>query len=398
MNSVLEIKKPPLWYANHDAKERIRVNQGGTSSGKTYTLMDLLMHFGCVEENLVITVVSESIPNLKKGAYRDAKNILASSPYYQSFYTRINETDRIFYSITGSIIEFNTVTTVQDAKSGKRHILFVNEANGIPYPIYWQLAIRTKRIIFIDYNPTARFWVHDELIGKPDVKLIISDHRHNPYLSDEEHERIENIQDKELFKVYARGLTGKIEGLIYTNWHIVDEMPKTYKRRWIGLDFGFTNDPTAATDIMLSEGELWIDELIYKRGLTNPDISRELENCGVSRGTIIVADSAEPKSIQEIKNLRWNIEEAKKGADSILNGIDILKRYKINVTRRSTNLRTELGAYKWQVDKISGQPINKPIDQFNHGLDGIRYVALKYLGEKTSGLPSGSLAAFRNKG
>lgn len=397
MNNTLEIEKPPLWYANLDASRRIRVNQGGTSSGKTYTIIDLLMHLGCVNKNLIISVISETIPNLKKGAYRDAKSILANSDYYKYYYTKINETDRIFYSRTGSVIEFNSITTEQDAKSGKRDILFVNEANGIPYNIYWQLAIRTRKMIFIDYNPTARFWVHDELIGKPDVKLIISDHRHNPYLSKDEHDRIEGITDKELHKVYARGLTGKIEGLIYTNWKIVDNMPENYRRRWIGLDFGFTNDPTAIIDVRLSEGELWLDELEYSRGLTNPDISKKLESYKISRRTEIIADSAEPKSIKEIHNFGWSIEGAIKGQDSIKNGIDILKRYPMNITRNSANLRTEFGAYKWKVDRISGLLLNVPIDEFNHGMDAIRYVALNKLSEKISGLAPGGLAAHNNR-
>lgn len=388
MNNILEIEKPPLWYANYEATERTRVNQGGTSSGKTYTIVDILFLLGIINKNWVITVVSETIPNLKKGAYRDAKNIIANSEMYQSYYTKTNETDRIFYCSTGSVIEFNTVTSEQDAKSGKRNVLFVNEANGIPYNIYWQLATRTKNIIFIDYNPTARFWVHDELIGKPDTKLIISDHRHNPFLTEEEHARIEDIEDKELHKVYARGMTGKIEGLIYTNWQIVDKMPENYKRRWIGLDFGFTNDPTAIVDIRLSEGELWIDELEYSRGLTNPDISKRLSDNGLNKDIEIVGDSAEPKSIQEIKNLGWRgIEGAIKGQDSILNGIDILKRYKLNITRRSNNVRTEIGAYKWAVDKMSGALLNKPIDAFNHTMDAIRYVAGNKLGKQRVNKP-----------
>ncbi len=382
MNSVIEIPKPPLFYANYESEERIKVNQGGTSSGKTYTIIDLLFLLGIQNKGWVITVVSETIPNLKKGAYRDAKTIHSKSELYKSYYTKINETERTFYCRTGSILEFNTITDEQDAKSGKRNVLFVNEANGIPYNIYWQLQIRTKNLVFIDYNPTARFWVHDELIGSPEVKLIISDHRHNPFLDTSEHERIENIKDPELHKVYARGLTGKIEGLIYKNWHIVDKMPTEYKSRWIGIDFGFTNDPTAIVDVRLSDGQLWIDEIEYTRGLTNPDISKILEDNKISRRIEIIADSAEPKSIREIHNMGWHIEGAEKGSDSIKAGINILQRYKLNVTRYSKNIITELGAYKWKCDRISGYPLNIPIDEFNHALDAIRYVGLNKLGER----------------
>lgn len=382
MNNAIEIPKPPLFYANYNAKERIRINQGGTSSSKTYTILDLLFLLGIQNKGWVITVVSETIPNLKKGAYRDAKVIHSSSDLYKSYYTKINKTERTFYCKNGSIIEFISVTDEQDAKSGKRNILFVNEANGIPYNIYWQLAIRTKNIIFLDYNPTARFWVHDQLIGSSDVKLIISDHRHNPFLTEDEHQRIESISDPELHKVYARGLTGKIEGLIYSHWQIVDKMPTDYKKRWIGIDFGFTNDPTAIVDIRLSEGQLWVDELEYSKGLTNPDISRVLEENRISRRIEIVGDSAEPKSIREIQNLGWRIEGAEKGADSINAGINILQRYMINVSRQSKNVIKELGSYKWQQDRLTGLPLNKPIDLFNHAMDAIRYVGVNKLGER----------------
>ena len=377
----MEIAKPPLFFANYEAKERIVINQGGTSSGKTYTLVDMLFLLAMQKAKNTITVVGQDIPNLKVGAYRDAKNIWGNSPIYQQWFDKPNETDRVFRCINGSLIEFKSYTDEQDAKSGKRQYLFVNEANGIPYSIYWQLATRTSKKIFIDYNPSCRFWVHEELIGKPDVKLIISDHRHNPFLTEDMHQRIESISDPELWRVYARGLTGKIQGLVYSNWELCDDLPLEYKKRWIGLDFGFTNDPTAILDVRLSNGDLWVDELVYQSGLTNPTISKELLAHGVESQVEIVADSAEPKSIAELQALRHRIEPAKKGADSVSTGIDILKRYKLRVTRRSKGMRKELLAYKWKVDK-QGNSTNVPIDQFNHALDALRYVALNKLAEQ----------------
>ena len=331
------------------------------------------------EENQVITVVGQDIPNLKKGAYRDAKKIWGDSELYQQWYGKPNETERIFKCKNGTIIEFTSYQDEQDAKSGKRDYLFLNEANGIDYKIYWQLEIRTRKKVFIDYNPSIRFWAHD-LMGKDDVKVIISDHRHNPYLTKEEHERIESIEDPELFKVYARGLTGKIDGLIYTNWSLVSEMPTIYKRRWIGLDFGFTNDPTGIIDVMLSDGQLWLDEVEYKTGMLNSHIAEAIKENGLQFFEI-VADSAEPKSIAELKAMRLKVEGADKGADSIKNGIDILKRYKFNVTRSSKNLKTELNSYKWKIDK-NGNALNVPIDAFNHLLDPLRYIALNKLNVK----------------
>lgn len=367
-----------IYQANLEAKESIIVNQGGTSSGKTYSIMQLLFTLAMMTSMQVITVVGQDVPNLKKGAYRDAKTIYQKSAYLQKWFSKPNESDRIFTCINGSVIEFTSYQDEQDAKSGKRDYLFVNEANGISYAIYRQLAIRTRKKIFIDYNPTSRFWVHEELIGRSNVLLIISDHRHNPFLSDEEHAKIEAIDDPEFFKVYARGKTGKLQGLVYPNWNIVEEMPKIYKRRWIGLDFGFVNDPTAMIDVRLSSGELWLDELIYEKGMLNSDIAREASAQGITRAYEIVADSAEPKSIAELQAYGFKVEAAMKGPDSVSSGIDILKRYKINITRRSANIRDEIMKYRWKVDK-NDKPTNTPIDMFNHALDAVRYVGLNKL-------------------
>lgn len=380
-NDEILLQKPPLFIVNYLSEKRINVNQGGTSSGKTYSIIDMLFIIAISEPKQVITVVGQDIPNLKAGAYRDAKTIYGNSELYQQWFGKPNETNRIFTCQNGSIIEFKSYSDEQDARSGKRDYLFINEANGIPFNIFWHLEKRTRKRIYIDYNPSSRFWVHEELIGKPYVKLIISDHRHNPYLTQEEHDRIESIEDKELFRVYARGLTGKIQGLIYTKWEIVDSMPDVYKGRWIGIDFGFTNDPTAIIDVRLSNGELWLDELEYSTGMTNPDISKLLIDKGITSNVLIVADSAEPKSIAELRNLRHWVEPSIKGNDSIINGIDILKRYKLNITRNSKGLRKEVLSYKWAEDK-NGNAMNKPVDRFNHGLDAVRYVAINKLGER----------------
>lgn len=388
MNSAENIVKTDLFWENYNSKKRIRVNQGSTSSGKTWAILDCLLTYACSNKNLVITVVAESVPNLKKGALRDCKSIISSSEWYQQYFTRYNETDRIFYCTTGSIIEFLPALDEQSAKAGKRNILFVNEANGINYDIYWQLAIRTidtpnfESIIFLDYNPSNEFWVHEKIIGQPDADLIISDHRCNKFLSDEQHARIEGIEDPELWKVYARGRTGRIEGLVYNNWDIVDDTPENYKKRWVGMDFGFTNDPTSIIDVRLSDGELWIDEICYRTGMTNTDIAKHLKQNNIDRSISIIADSADPKSIQEIYNMGFNIEGAKKGPDSINYGIDILKRYKLHITKNSVNVKKELLSYKWAEDKL-GSLTGKPVDWNNHALDAIRYVALNNLGIET---------------
>ena len=373
----------PLYHANLNATERTVVNQGGTSSGKTYSIMQVLFVLGMMNERKVITVVGQDVPNLKKGAYRDAKTILDGSPLLQTWWPYVNEGERIIRCVNGSIMEFSSFKDAQDAKSGKRDYLFINEANGIPYEVYWQLAIRTRLRVFIDYNPTARFWCHDEVIGREGVKLLISDHRKNYFLSEEEHERIEGIEDSELWKVYARGLTGMIAGLVLTNWDIVDVLPprEEWKMSCYGLDFGFTNDPSALEHVVMAHGDLWIDERIYSTNLTNPDIARKAYDGGVTRDDEIVADCAEPKSIRELQAQGLWVSASQKGADSIISGLDILRRYRLHVTRRSMGIIANLRAYKWDKDR-DGNMTNKPEDRNNHGIDAVRYVALKRLAQR----------------
>ena len=372
----------PLFTANYNAKERTVVNQGGTSSGKTYSLMQVLYVLAMSESAQVITIVGQDVPNLKKGAYRDANTIRNNNPILQKWFPDVNEGERLIKCVNGSILEFSSFKDAQDAKSGKRDYLFINEANGISYEIYWQLAMRTRKKVFLDYNPSARFWVHDEVIGRENVKLIISDHRKNYFLTKEEHDRIEGISDPELWKVYARGLTGMIEGLVLTNWDICDQLPpeEEWKMSCFGLDFGFTNDPSALERVVLAHGELWIDELIYSTGLTNPDIAVRAKEQGVSSQQQIIADCAEPKSIRELQAAGLWVTPSTKGNDSIVAGLDILKRYRLHVTRRSQGLISNLRAYKWGKDK-DGNNTNKPEDKNNHGIDAIRYVGLAKLAE-----------------
>ena len=373
-----------LYEANCDEAARVYVNQGGTSSGKTYCIMQRLIEIAATEPHSIITVVGQDLPNLKVGAMRDTQTIIDRSEVLSAMFTE-NRSGHYFTTPVGSIIEFKSYENAQDAKNGKRDYLFINEANGISYEIYWQLQIRTKKKIFIDYNPSARFWVHDKVIGGEGVRLIISDHRQNKFLTEEEHRRIENISDRELWKVYARGLTGKLTGLVFPMFNVVDEMPplNECKKHGYGLDFGFTNDPTAMVDLRLAHGALWLDEIIYSTGMTNPDIATACKEAHLNRDKI-VADSAEPKSIQELRNLGLFVVPASKGADSVNSGIDMLRRYTINVTRRSTNIIRELKAYKYKVDR-DGNTTNAPIDDFNHAMDAMRYIGMDMLAVRRTG-------------
>lgn len=385
----------PLYLANLNATEDIVVNQGGTSSGKTYAIMQVLFSIA-IREKAVITVVGQDIPNLKVGAMRDAGEIVQNSPELQTCIVSYNKTDRIYDFKSGSTLEFKSYEDSQDAKSGKRDYLFVNEANGIRHDVFQELHLRTRIRTFIDYNPNAGFWAHTHYIGHPGTRLLISDHRHNPFLSDKVRDKIESIKhkDPEAWRVYARGLTGKIEGLVYRNWEWCEGIPEGANYLGAGLDFGFVNDVTAVVDVFMLNGELYLDELLYETGLINvpvegsayrhPNISDRLKEVGHDPAKEIVADSAEQKSITELKVAGWRMTPVKKGPNSVKDGITNLKKYKLNVTRRSKNIGIEMNTYRWNKTK-EGENENEPVKGFDHALDATRYLAMSKLKPYPSG-------------
>lgn len=375
-------KTTDVFLSNRNAETDIIINQGGTSSGKTYSILQNLFLHAIENDRCIITVAGQDIPNLKVGPIRDAHNIVDNTEGLSNYILEYNKSDRVFTFVNGSIIEFKSYDDAQDAKQGKRDYLFLNEANGVDKIIWDELYIRTKKKSYIDYNPNNEFWVHTELIGKPNVTLIISDHRHNTFLDQKIHDKIEAIEDPELYKVYARGLTGKLEGVIFRDYNVVSGVSPDAKLIGYGLDFGFSNDPTALVALYSQSGELIVDELIYDRGLLNIRISDLMRELGVNGR--IVADSAEPKSIAELGAYGWQIEGAKKGPDSIRQSINTLKRYKLNVTQRSSNLKKELNGYKWKQNK-DGKLDNEPVDFLNHAIDALRYASLNILDNPMSG-------------
>jgi phage terminase large subunit len=379
------ISTSALYRQNFVSNADIVVNQGGTSSGKTYAILQVLFA-KAISETCIITIVGQDIPNLKVGALRDAIDIHNGDEAIKQQVTFYNRSDRVFSFLNGSIMEFNSYDNDQDAKSGKRDYLFVNEANGIPYNIFEQLSLRTRKQVYIDYNPDTSFWVHDKVIPLHNAELIISDHRHNPFLSDKIREKIEALKNKDLdlWKVYARGMTGRIEGLIFKKWYILKEGFEDKKLIGYGIDFGFTNDPTSLIEVRMQDGDLYVQELIYETGLTNKDISDRMEALGVSKGALIVADSAEPKSIEELRRYGWTIDGVKKGKDSVMFGINLLKGYQINVHSSSKNLIKELEQYKWKVNK-NGDSLNVPIDDYNHAIDALRYLIMHKFSKKGYG-------------
>ena len=369
----------PIFEWNIRSTKQVVVNQGGTSSGKTYSLLQVLACKAAEKPNQVITIVGQDIPNLKAGAIRDFESIL-NNDFFRSMIKSINITNREYRFHNGSIMEFKSFDNEQDAKSGKRDYLFMNEANGIPYSIYDQLQIRTTKQVFIDYNPTFAFWVHDKLIGTENVELLISNYTHNPFLKDSIKEKIEQLKDIDpnKWRVYGLGMTGQVEGAVFPAVNWIPKLPTdNIKKSCYGMDFGYTNDATTIVKLVLSQGQLYGELLVYKTGLTNQDIAKEFERLGVKKGlrngALVMADSAEPKSIKELRNLNYRVKGCKKGADSIRSGIDNIKSYgAVNLVSNEL-WKQEQQKYVWKVDRKDGRALNKPLDAFNHIWDAYRY-------------------------
>ena len=370
------MKTSVLFEANYQAPEPIIVNQGGTSSGKTVCILQVLAIRAIQEPDSIITVVGQDIPNLKRGALRDFQLYVLNDPIISEQISSYNKSERIYTFKSGSIIEFESYDNEQDARNGKRQYLFVNEAQGISYEIYKQLQLRTTKQTFLDYNPSAEFWVHEKVLTLPDAerKLLISDYRHNPFCPDSIVRNIEALKDQdfELWKVYGRGMTGKIEGLIYTNWHLCDSIPSDLERVK-GLDFGF-NHPTALLDVAVDEASkcIYVDELVYESGLIPQELIELMTS--VAPTDTIYADAARPDTIEEIYRAGFNIHKADK---SVWDGIQKVKSYKIFITRHSQNVLKEIRSYKWKVDK-NGKSLEEPVKFLDDAMDAMRYAVWNY--------------------
>lgn len=369
-------KASELYLANLNATEELIINQGGTSSGKTYSIIQALFSIA-ISEKCDILVVGQSIPNLKVGALKDAVDIISNSEELKNLIASENKTDRLYTFVSGSTMHFKSFQDFQDAKSGKRDYTFFNEVNGIPKPIFDEIHLRTRKRTWVDYNPNEEFWIHD-YIRKPGVKFFRTWHEHNPFLDQKVRDKIEGLKeiDEDLWKVYGRGMTGKIEGLVFRKWKAANDIPEGAEYIGTGMDFGFTNDPTAVVSVYRSDNNLYVKEELYQTGLTNQDIAKL-----VDKTNKFIADSAEPKSIEELKRMGLKVEPAMKGKDSVNQSIDILKRF--NIFLIGENLVKEFKSYKWKVDRKTNNPTNEPVDFLNHGIDALRYVALNKLKEKS---------------
>lgn len=352
------------------------VNKGGTRSGKTWSILQLCATIAQLEPKVLISVVGETMPFLKRGVIRDFRVMMGGAWNPDKW----NASDKIYTFDNGSQIEFFSADNEGKVHGSARDVLFINECYFVPFEIYRQLRIRTKKLVLLDYNPRSRFWVDEDVIDNPGTALIHSTYLDNPFLSEQQKQAILSYRsDANWWRVYGEGQTGSVEGLVYTEFKTVDSMPVPFKREFYCIDFGFTNDPTAILRVRLSGGELWIEELAYKTGMLNNDIVQVLHNNNVARGASIVCDSAEQKSIKEINNIgNYRAVPCTKGRGSVEAGITAVKAYNLNVTKESLNVIEELRNYSWKRDQ-EGKYINTPVDRYNHALDALRYGVTTFL-------------------
>ena len=373
-------------------KKRLRVVQGGTAAGKTIAILLLFIDRAQSSKNNLASVVSETLPHLKRGAVRDFLNIMEEHGYYKD--ALWNKSELTYTFETGSKIEFFSADQPAKVRGPRRNDLFLNECNNISYETYTQLAIRTDGDIYLDFNPVASFWVHEEIIPKQEHDFVKLTYKDNEALSPTIIQEIESrMSNKYFWQVYGLGEIGEIEGKIYKDWQIIDDIPHEARleRRWI--DFGYTNDPTAIGDLYYYNGGLVLDEIAYTKGLSNKQIVDIVINL---RPCLHVADSAEPKSIDEIKSFGINVVPSEKGKDSVRQGIQIVQGERVSVTKRSVNIIKEYRNYMWQTDK-DGRVINIPTELWNHHMDGIRYAVTSLIPVKRYGDFINSLPRYPEK-
>lgn len=354
--------------------KRIRIVPGGTSASKTISILIYLIDLAQRDKVKTLTsVVSESIPHLKRGCIRDFKNILQAQGYWVE--SRWNSTDSIYTFETGSQIEFFSADNADKLRGGRRDRLFLNEANNMTFDAFEQLEVRTKDIIFIDYNPTNEFWVYTEIIGKrDDYEILTLTYLDNEALDVNIIKSIEQRKNnKSWWTVYGEGKLGEIEGKVYKDWLIIDEIPHEARLEKYGLDFGYTNDPTAIVALYSYNGGFIIDEVLYQKGCGNKFIADVLLALPKA---MVYADCAEPKSIEEIKLYGVPIMGANKGPGSVKQGIDFVQTQRISLTKQSVNTIKAYRNYMFRKDRITGKFINEPDDsihEWSNSMDAIRY-------------------------
>lgn len=360
-----------------DARKRVTHHIGGTRSGKSYGIIQYLIVQG-LQQKQEISIVRKTVPTLKRSVIKDLKEIMVNLGIWSSDAYNISE--RVYSFDNGSTINFINTDDPEKLRGVKSDILFIDEASEVTEEAYFQLSIRTSGQIILAYNPTVS--PYHWLRTMEDCEKFVTTYRDNPYLPSEMVKAIEELEWKnpKYWTIYGKGEYAPNEAAIFSNFQIVDEMP-IEELVGFGMDFGFSNDPTALVAVHKKGDMLYVRELMYDRGLVTNDIIDKLKSFNIDRNTEIWADSAEPRLIEEIYRSGFNIKPVKKGPDSIRFGISVLQNYGICVDKKSTNLIDELYSYEWAKDK-NGIQLEKPNDFNNHAIDALRYLAMSKLSIK----------------
>ena len=354
--------------------KRIRAVSGGTSASKTISIIVWLIDYGQSTFNEIMTVVAESYPHLNLGAMRDFKNIMFAQGYWND--KGWNESSHTYTFPNKTILEFISFDKFGKAHGPRRDILFINEANNIPYNIADQLITRTRKIVWLDWNPSEEFWFYTEMLNKrKDLDFITLTYKDNEALDETTIQEIEAHKDnKQWWQVYGLGQLGELEGKVYKDWQIIDEIPHEARLERYGLDFGYSNDPTAIVAIHKYNDGFIIDEITHQKGLSNKQIADIFNN---QPKALVIADSAEPKSIDEIYSYGVNIQPALKGQGSVSQGIQFVQAQRISMTARSVNLIKAYRNYLFKTDK-NGKILNEPDHFLSDQMDAVRYGLSEY--------------------
>ncbi len=368
------------WQKHADTTAKIVISQGGARSSKTFSILQLLIIQAIKDKNILISVVAENVPFLKRGAMRDFRQIMTTSGLWDA--NEWKESKSTYEFKNGSLIEFFAADNPGKALGAARDHLFINECNNVTYEISFQLMSRTRGRTWLDFNPRSEFWAHTEIMqneayaGQWDY--VHSTFRDNSQLDDQIKQTMlaRAAKDSNYKTVYIDGEIGSTEGLVFQSFTQIDSLPDP---QLYGLDFGYTNDPTALVAVRIEGDNLYLDEVLYQTGLRNSDIARlALPEVGRLK---VYADSSEPKTIDDLYLAGMNVFPVVKGRDSVTWGIDLMKQYNIVVTSRSVNLIKELRNYTYAKDK-EGKPLNVPIDAFNHAIDASRYAVMMHQRDK----------------
>jgi phage terminase large subunit len=369
---VRDLKTNIVWKHLEKSQKKIVIEQGGSRSGKTYNILIWIIFGYCLrEKNKVVSICRKTFPALRTSAMRDFFEILKSQELYSE--QDHNKTSHE-YKINSNLVEFISLDSPQKVRGRKRDILFLNEANECTWEDWNQLVFRTVGRIILDYNPSDEFhWIYDKVKVREDADFYKTTYKNNKFLEESIVKEIERLQftDENYWRIYGLGEVGQSKATIF-QFREIEKIPDNAKFVSYGMDFGYTNDPTCISKIYLHDTNLYCEEVLYRTGMTNRDIHNELLSLGINRRDEIFADSAEPKTIDELYRYGWNIKPSTKGRDSINIGIDMLKRYTIHVNKKSLNAIKEFRNYKWKEDK-NGNILNQPEDRFNHFIDSLRY-------------------------